>query len=430
MCKLDGVESLMEQVGMVKASPFSEDAVSEVGGLIASRTVDGSSGLVVEPVMLAPVQGNAGQMAQLLDRLPVPAWILNQSGTYIQKNEHCGKLPACQMLGKSPGCTSSRIEEIGCGVEPMTHPVQKTWFALQQQVQETGSSCEKTIDLGRCGRWQVSLFPIDSAQGRQVGGMAVDVSQAERDRQRTQNFVEQLSGLARDSQQARVDERADVARDIHDHLGQEITVLGLTIGRLERDLAQHGGTQPNVSERFTAVTRQLAVVMQSAKRIAFDLQPDALQTQCLPRAAGTLVLDFRQRMGIRGTLEVSDNWVEPEADMAIHLYRSLQELLNNMAKHARASKFIVRLSLRDDHVYELDVTDDGVGLPPEIVAAHSTAGQPAAQGVPGRMGLRGLAERAAIYNGRVRVTSPPHVTGCRICIQLPGRVPANTNQGV
>lgn len=197
-------------------------------------------------------------------------------------------------------------------------------------------------------------------------------------------------------------DRAELARNLHDQLGQEITVLRLALGRLQRDLAGSQLSAETWGDQVDGLARQTDTLMQSVRHIACNLRPDMLDALGLADAANRLVLDMRRQLGVRGGLEVSLDWADPDPALSLQMYRCLQELLNNMAKHSKASRFFVRM-LHQEGVYWLEVIDNGVGL-----AASKTPDSRA------RLGLAGLRERAALYGGELAVQSRPQVDGCAL----------------
>lgn len=343
----------------------------------------------------------------VLDRLPLPAWLLTPSGELVRKNTMCANLPRCQTAGGTP-CAPERRTEQGCG-RTAAQP-DPAWQDLIAKVVKTGDAQEVESSLGNCGTWRMILFPVLNATGKlEVGGLALNTTSLATERRRTQETLAQLRTLAQDFDHIREHERADIARDIHDKLGQELTVLRLKFARLQQEILGAAPSPGHLTDQFEALSRQMDLVIRESRAITCDLRIEPVDVDGLAIASSNLVLDFRRRVGIRGQLELDSGWANPPKTMARHLYRSLQECLNNMAKHSRASKFHARLS-RHDSVFCLEVMDNGCGIPYEFLNPAGTLT---------RQGLRGLAERAAICGGSVTITTRPHVEGTLIRIDLP-----------
>lgn len=355
---------------------------------------------------------NSRQVEEFIQTMPLPAWIMDEAGRFVLQNEHCDVLPLCGQTCNYAACASAQSEN-NCSMTQVNADGANAWYQLHQQVLETKQPDALRLDLGRCGLWRIMLFPVRGDGAVMVGGVAIDLAAAERERLRTEGYITQLRQFAREFQFIREEERAEVARNIHDHLGQEITVLRLALHRLRQEMGATDSRVPHAwAVQLEGLAKQVDEVMKSAKRIAYELRPDVLRTQGLAAAASNLVIEFCKRIGIRGNLEVSEHWMDPDAGMALHLYRSLQEMLNNMAKHAKASSFFVRMQF-DHHIYRLEVMDNGVGFPAKIVEQLSS-GQ-----LQGNLGLRGFFERAAIYGGEVKIVTRPEIKGSSVCLVLP-----------
>lgn len=232
-------------------------------------------------------------------------------------------------------------------------------------------------------------------------------------------YSTQLRGLAKDFQFVREEERIGVAREIHDQLGQELTVLSLTLAKMRGD-AEHAITLSGEvwRENLELLTSQVATLREATKRIAFELRPDVLEISGLKVAAEDLVADFSKRLGIRGVCRIGRPWQDPGTGLSLHLYRCLQELLSNVGQHAKASRVEVDLAMVDGG-YELLVSDNGIGFPEGAVDA-------APFGIDGQ-GLRGVYERAAITQGQVAIKTRPEVRGSEVRLRLPapqGAAPA------
>lgn len=223
------------------------------------------------------------------------------------------------------------------------------------------------------------------------------------------SFTPHLLLKTMEFQTVREELRMGLARDVHDNLGQEITVLRLALSKFHRDFPVVQNS-PSMAENFDFLLSQAEKIAQATRRVAYELRQDTVAVKGLAVAAGQLVTSVQERSGLQGCLEVSSDWVEPQHGMENHLYRSLQELLNNMTKHSQASRFKVRLYWVQ-HICHLEVSDNGVGM-----SLGQVVNLPSAH-----VGLRSLRERAAIFGGTVTMRSRPEVDGFQVVIALPER---------
>jgi two-component system CheB/CheR fusion protein len=200
---------------------------------------------------------------------------------------------------------------------------------------------------------------------------------------------QQVTTLLRKIVTAQEDERTRIARDLHDQLGQQLTALRLTI---ERHRAVCGSGNVEDLDRALALARDIDSEIDF---LAWELRPAALDDLGLVAALPRYVEQWSSHYGIAAHFQTTGevHGLSPEAEVAF--YRVAQEAMNNVAKHAHASRVDVLLEARDGSIV-LVVEDDGVGF---------DAGDPA---VDSRgIGLMGIRERAALIGGAAQVESTP-----------------------
>lgn len=200
----------------------------------------------------------------------------------------------------------------------------------------------------------------------------------------------QLQSLSASLQNYREEERARIARELHDELGQLLTGIRMEVswlrGRLQPD-------QQVLIDKAASLKGQIDQTIATVRRISSELRPLALDDLGFSAAASWYVDQFSQRTGLPVELSLPD--VDPERGDAVAtaLFRVLQESLTNVARHAQAGKVEVRL----DHAngtWALSVRDDGIGFVHEA-------------GKCGDIGLVGMRERAQNLGGRFSVISAP-----------------------
>ena len=204
-----------------------------------------------------------------------------------------------------------------------------------------------------------------------------------------------------DAQEA---ERARVARDLHDDIGQALTsvLLGL---RLVEGAVSAGGAPEAARERVEEVRTLVADALGSVRRLAFDLRPTVLDDVGLVAALERLVAETATRHGLAARLHLdgldADRRLAPELETVV--YRIVQEALTNVARHAAASRVDVRV-VADTAAVRGEVGDDGKGFDPGPVASS--------------LGLAGMRERAVLAGGRLEVASAPGA-GTRVAFEVP-----------
>lgn len=194
------------------------------------------------------------------------------------------------------------------------------------------------------------------------------------------------AGAASAVLRAQEEERARIARDLHDEVNQALTAILL---RLQ---ASAGDAPPELAAEL-AETRALAQqAMGELLRLAHELRPTALDDHGLVPALRSQVSEFDRRPGITARLEVDDDLPDLTADEQLVVYRVAQESLSNVARHAGASTVTVSLARAEDDAHiRLRIADDGVGLTSPSAAAGTG------------LGLAGMRERALLAGGRLDV---------------------------
>jgi signal transduction histidine kinase len=190
---------------------------------------------------------------------------------------------------------------------------------------------------------------------------------------------------------AQEDQRASIARDLHDQLGQQLTALRLTLERHRDDVARTGENSDDL-ERAMALTQQID---KDLDFLAWELRPAVLDDLGLMAALPRFVRDWSEHYGITAEFRSAGFTAgQLSREVEVTFYRVAQEALNNVVKHAHASRVDVILESRDGTVV-LVVEDDGVGFEP----AHADS----AHGI----GLVGMRERAALSGANLEIESAP-----------------------
>lgn len=196
---------------------------------------------------------------------------------------------------------------------------------------------------------------------------------------------------------------ASIGRDIHDDLCQNIAGIGLMAAILEGSLRRLEG--PGIEAAAKAASSIVAAASKTAsqaKGIARGLYPAELEARGLVAAVRELVKAAQERSCGIITLEVSPGFTVKNSEKALHLYRIIQEALNNAVAHSRASKILVALKF-DRETVEVEVTDNGIGFNPQKVYLNG-------------LGLRILKYRSSVIGGefKIRSLNPGCCVSCRV----------------
>ena len=268
---------------------------------------------------------------------------------------------------------------------------------------------EQTLMLSRVGIAALSVLSLlamalylrqSDALTRERGLRQVAL-QAERDTLGLQvrGRTHELAELANHLQSVREDERAHLARELHDELGALLTTAKLDVARIKSRLKDQS---PEASERIEHLNESLNSVIALKRRIIEDLRPSSLSNLGLVAALEILIREFSEHSEIRvlGVFEP----VQLSQSGELTVYRLVQEALTNAAKYADAKEIRVELRALPQQV-EISVRDDGIGFDP-----HSKH--------PSAHGLLGMRYRVEGEGGTMRVSSQ-RGAGTQILASLP-----------
>ncbi len=222
---------------------------------------------------------------------------------------------------------------------------------------------------------------------------------------------EQLRALATRLTMLREEERTRISRTVHDELGQLLTGLKLDLRWIQRRL---DGTAPVASDRPDALTKLEEAVelidraSNTVQQIAVDLRPGALDALGLAAAIRDEARRFSERTGVATSVTLRGVSI-PDHEVSTSLFRILQELLTNIARHAFARSVEIALDATADDII-LTVNDDGIGLPASSETLRDS------------LGLLGMQERAASHGGEFIITTRAP-RGTSALTRIPVRVP-------
>jgi signal transduction histidine kinase len=202
----------------------------------------------------------------------------------------------------------------------------------------------------------------------------------------------------------REEERAHIAREIHDELGQVLTGLKMEVTQLAKLLKD----KPQL-ERIDSMCSLIDSTVQTVRKIATGLRPEMLDDMGLVAAVGWQAKEFQKRTGIRCRAKLPPETEKPHIDIATTVFRIFQEILTNVARHARATRVDIDLDISDERV-ALVVVDNGVGIPDAELNGRKS------------LGLLGMQERALLFGGEVNLTGTPG-HGTRVAVVIPTAKP-------
>jgi PAS domain S-box-containing protein len=201
------------------------------------------------------------------------------------------------------------------------------------------------------------------------------------------------------------EERQRISRDLHDHLGQQMTAMRLRLDALQN----HSGDPTTLCQGITELSVMLKKFDEDLDYLAWELRPADLEHLGLTLALEAYVREWSENYHVEADfLSLCEKDVRLPREAEINLYRIVQEALNNTLKYAEATQVSVTVNQKDSHLIFI-VEDDGRGFEPEKAET-----QPGGKG----LGIIGMRERAALSRGTLEIESSPGI-GTTVIVRMP-----------
>ena len=336
------------------------------------------------------------RLAKMIEGSPEAITIASiEEGTFMLVNPAAERLSGYtreEMIGKS-----------AVGLSFWPDPEERNRLVADVQRQETVHAREIRLRRkdGKVRDVLCSAALIDFEGGKFLMFQGMDITErknAEKDLRQHQELLRELSAH---HETVREEERAHIAREIHDEMGQALTALKMDMSVIGLESAK---SAPKTAKEIQGLKGRVDDIIQLVRDVAAALRPSALDLGILS-GIEWLVDEFQRRSGIRCEVKVEDGEIHLKEDRSIVLFRILQESLTNISRHAKASNVEIRLRSNATHV-RLDVKDDGRGFDVEAARKKKT------------FGLLGIRERVIMLHGTVNITSVPG-EGTQVSVSIP-----------
>ena len=244
--------------------------------------------------------------------------------------------------------------------------------------------------------------------GVQWEGIMTNVTQSKLEEAEIKRSRAQLAELSAHVERVKEQERTRIAREIHDDLGGNLTAIKMALALLKRRLPSE--PEAGLTEKADYVELLVDRTIEAIHRISVDLRPSILDfgiVAAIEWQAG----EFEKQLGIPCEVVMNQTEIALPPDQSSALFRIFQESLNNISKHADASRVSVKL-IRNRHGIRLEISDNGKGI-----ALRDRQ-------KPNSFGIRGMVERASALGGSLTVSDGPgggSIVALRI--PLPGSSP-------
>jgi PAS domain S-box-containing protein len=249
----------------------------------------------------------------------------------------------------------------------------------------------------------IFLYPVrvdNSVEG--VTCFVMNITKRKNMEQEQEESYQAIRMLTEHLQNVREEERTSIAREIHDELGQQLTVLKMDVSWLNKKV----GTENNaVREKIKDLLGMLDNTIKTVRKISTQLRPSILDDLGLVAAIELHLKEFEEKSGIRTLFTESKTELQFTDPLKNALFRIFQESLTNVARHSGAKKVKVKLEKKNKEIVLL-IKDNGVGFDERKAAVKKT------------LGVLGMKERAAGIGGQYLISGKPG-KGTTILVTVP-----------
>ena len=334
-------------------------------------------------------------ISDILDALPFYVMLIDEHHQILKANR------AVQaQLGLKPD------DIIGKYCPEAVHGLSQPWYAcpLEEAVKK-GQAVEREALDQKSGRWiRSAIYPTgrSTPDGSEIlFHMVSDVTDRKQAEDQLQASREQLRSLSAHLESVREEERKNMAREIHDELGQILTALKIGLSSVTEGLTE----EQQLFRKVKSMTELIDTAIETVKRISAELRPPILDDLGIAVALEWQAEEFKKRTQINCEFTSRPKDIVLDPDRSIAIFRIFQEALTNVARHSNASRVSAVLTKETGKIV-LTVKDNGKGIEENQIAD------------PKAFGIIGMKERAHFLGGEVRVDGTPG-KGTSITVSIP-----------
>ena len=233
------------------------------------------------------------------------------------------------------------------------------------------------------------IYPVFDSKGN-VNRLAIcsrNITEKETNEKDIRASREQLRNLSIHLQTVREEERASIAREIHDDLGQLLTVIKINISEIEKSLPKR---KKDEIKKINTIKNLLDAASESIHKISSELRPSILDDLGLSAAVEWQAEEFHKNTGIKCNVKLKPEEIILDEKLSITIYRIIQEALTNVTRHSRARNVDINIKVQNKNL-NLTIKDNGVGIKEEKINN------------PKSFGLIGIRERLVPWKGTAEI---------------------------
>ena len=234
-----------------------------------------------------------------------------------------------------------------------------------------------------------------------VLNVSQDVTERECAREELQKYKEELHHLIQHRETVREEERAEIARAIHDDLGQSLTALKIDLSILRNEFVP---SNRSIHEKIDAMSAMIDSTIRKIQSLGLELRPGILDDLGLAAAVEWLTEEIQKRTNITFKLNIYPEEISLDENLSVNIFRMIQEALTNVVRHSMATRVNISLESTGQEV-RIQIKDNGIGIAEDKIRNLNS------------LGLIGIRERARFWNGTVNITGEKN-KGTEVLIKL------------
>lgn len=224
-----------------------------------------------------------------------------------------------------------------------------------------------------------------------IEAILTDITERKNYETKLEETTQKLRALTNYQQKVREEERLHISREIHDQLGQDLTVLKMDLSMLVKNIVKQKDESKNkylnsITEELKKITPYIDDIINKVRKIATELRPDILDKLGLLEAIEWHAGEFEKRSNIKCITEVGDEEINLNPEKAISVFRIFQETLTNTARHSGATAVKIKTDIQHGWMI-LTINDNGRGITNEEIEKSTS------------LGILGMKERVLLLGG-------------------------------
>jgi len=356
------------------------------------------------PVPERGVPSHHDFLEPLLDAIPYPVFVKDKNGIYVG----CNALFAQEVLGlpKAEVVGHSHVDLCRVASFGLTQSDHDKDMKLISEPGASGHEAKIQCADGVEHDFLFNKATFADANGQVLGivGVMTDITDLKLRKKDLRTCQAHLRFLSSELLMAEEHERRQIAMDLHDRIGQNLAVTKMKLDELRNTVPRSTN-----DDALGEIRDLIDQTIKDARSLSFDLNPPAVHENDLGAAIEWLAENFQQQHGILTELVDDRNLMPLEEVIHVFIFRAIQELLFNIAKHANAHRARIVIQGDEDGLL-IQVEDDGIGFDHRSLKYRS--------GVTAGFGLSNIRDRVKGIGGRLEVESELY-KGTRIPLSVP-----------